>query len=368
MDKYKTNTTFNKWFSAIKLGKLSVNSQKCIFDYNSYRKKLSFEAVLKLFLYAVNEEKESLRDLSTALIDRSLQLETDVSSISHTQLSRAFNALEPKVLEEIFQQLLEKVQHQIKPTKRNHLYLIDSSTFSLSLKRHKWATFRKTKSGIKLHLNFCYMDDATMYPTDFALTNAHEHDVNQLTVLVNEPEATYVFDRGYLDFEKMDQMHWDGYFFVTRIKKNTKVHVIDTLEKSPEEEILRDELVRLGSKTYLTANFRLVTVQDKNGREFQFITNRMDVSSKEISDMYHARWQIELFFKHIKQHMTSKTFFSQNEKGVHNQLILTMISALLTFLIKLETKTVKSVFQIKRFFRYLLFQPFECCLEKLIPT
>ena len=94
----------------------------------------------------------------------------------------------------------------------------------------------------------------------------------------------------------------------------------------------------------------------------------MDVSSKEISDMSHARWQIELFFKHIKQHMTIKTFFSQSEKGVQNQLILTMISALLTFLIKLETKTEKSVFQIKRFFRYLLFQPFECCLEKLIPT
>lgn len=63
------------------------------------------------------------------------------------------------------------------------------------------------------------MDDTTMYPTDFTLTNAHEHDLNQLPVLVNQPEATYVFDRGYYDFEKMDQMHWDGYFFVTRIKK-----------------------------------------------------------------------------------------------------------------------------------------------------
>ena len=72
----------------------------------------------------------------------------------------------------------------------------------------------------------------------------------------------------------MDQMHWDGYFFVTRIKKNTKVHVIDTLETSPETEILRDALVRLGSKTYLTANFRLVTVQDKNGRVFQFMLKR----------------------------------------------------------------------------------------------
>ncbi|MCW8790419.1 transposase, partial [Enterococcus faecium] len=74
---------------------------------------------------------------------------------------------------------------------------IDSSTFSLSLKRHKWATFRQTKSGVKLHLNYCYMYDTTMYPTDFTLTNAHEHDLNQLPVLVNQPEATYVFDRGY---------------------------------------------------------------------------------------------------------------------------------------------------------------------------
>ncbi|MCB5950444.1 IS4 family transposase [Enterococcus sp. BWT-B8] len=368
MDKYKTNSAFNKWFSAIKLENLSVYSKKWILDYNSYRKKLSFESVLKLFLYVINEEKESLRDLSTSLINESLQIETDVTTISHTQLSRAFNVLEPKVLEEIFQQLLEKVQHQMKPTKRNSLYLIDSSTFSLSLKRHKWATFRKTKSGVKLHLNYCYMEDATMYPTDFTLTNAHKHDVTQLNVLVNQPETTYVFDRGYLDFEKMDQMHWDGYFFVTRIKKNTNVHVVATLASSLKEEILRDELVRLGSKTYLTANFRLVTIQDKSGRAFQFITNRMDCSSKEIADMYHARWQIELFFKHIKQHMTSKTFFSHSEKGVHNQLILTLISALLTFLIKIETNTKQSVFQIKRFFRYLLFRPVECWLEKLIPT
>ena len=149
MDKYKTNTAFNKWFSAIKLENLSVDSKKWIFDYNSYRKKLSFEAVLKLFLYAINEEKESLRDLSTSLINEALQIETEVTTISHTQLSRAFNALEPKVLEEIFQQLLKNVQYQMKPTKRNSLYLIDSSTFSLSLKRHQWATFRKTKSGVK---------------------------------------------------------------------------------------------------------------------------------------------------------------------------------------------------------------------------
>ncbi|WP_223273151.1 hypothetical protein [Enterococcus sp. OL5] len=108
MDKYKTNSAFNKWFYAIKLENLSVYSKQFIHDYNSYRKKLSFEAVLKLFLYAINEEKESLRDLSTSLINEALQIEIDVPTISHTQWSRAFNALEPKVFEEIFQQLLKK--------------------------------------------------------------------------------------------------------------------------------------------------------------------------------------------------------------------------------------------------------------------
>lgn len=368
MDKYKSISAFNKWFSPINLEKLSVSSQNAIANFNSYRKKLDFEAILKLFIYAINEEKESLRDLNTSLINQSLRRETGIKTMSHSQLSRAFNALDSSVLEEIFHQLLKKVHEKTKANKRNSCYLIDSSTFSLSLKRHKWASFRKTKAGVKLHLKVCFMENGTLYPENFTITNAKEHDVNQLDILVDQPEATYVFDRGYLDFERLDQMHWDGYFFVTRIKKNTAVHVIERFEKPVGQNILKDELVYLGSKNYLTPRFRLVTAQDEQGRIFQFVTNRMDISAEELSDMYHARWQIELFFKHIKQHMTIKTFFSQSETGVSNQLILTMIVSLLTLLVQLETQTKKTVFQIKRLFRYLLFQPVECWLEKLIPS
>ena len=102
MDKYKTNTAFNKWFSAIKLENLSVDSKKWIFNYNSYRKKLSFEAVLKLFLYAINEEKESLRDLSTSLINEALQIETEVTTISHTQLSRGSMSIIETLFSRVF--------------------------------------------------------------------------------------------------------------------------------------------------------------------------------------------------------------------------------------------------------------------------
>lgn len=210
MDKYKLISAFNKWFSPINLEKLSISSKKLMLDFDSYRKKLHFEAVLQLFLYAINEEKESLRDLNTSLINQALQQETGVKSISHSQLSRAFNALDPTVLEEIFHQLLQKVQKRTTPNKRNSFYLIDSSTFSLSLKRYQWAEFRQTKSGVKLHLKLCFMANETLYPADFTMTNAKEHDVNQLENLVVQPEATYVFDRGYLDFERLHQMHWDG--------------------------------------------------------------------------------------------------------------------------------------------------------------
>lgn len=336
MDKYKTFSAFNKWVSPINLEKLSKSSKQTISDFNSYRKKLDFKALLALFLYGIHEERESLRDLSTSLLNQSLQKETDLTSISYSQLSRDLNTLNPLVLEEIFQQLLKNVQEKTVPTKRNSLYLIDSSTFSLSLKRHQWAEFRSTKSGVKLHLKLCFMDNEKMYPSEFTLTNAKEQDIRQLETLVNQPEATYVFDRGYLDLKRMDRMQQEGYFFVTRIKKHIKVHVLDTFElpTGTNRKIVSDQHVILGSTAYSTSRFRLVTMEDEKGKKLQFITNRFDFSAEEVAQAYKSRWPIELFFKHIKQHMTIKTFFTQSERGVHNQLILTMIAALLTLQIE----------------------------------
>lgn len=162
----------------------------------------------------------------------------------------------------------------------------------------------------------------------------------------------------------MDEMHDGGYFFVTRIKKNTKVTVLETLEKSSEEHVVSDQMVT----GYLTYRYRLVTIKDDKGKLLQFITNRFYWICAEVSDAYKLRWQIELFFKHIEQHMTIKRYFSQSEQGVINQLILTMIASLLTYLIKLETKTTRTIFQIKRLFRYLIFRSAEEWLEHLVPT
>ncbi|GEK90278.1 hypothetical protein APU01nite_23170 [Alkalibacterium putridalgicola] len=109
------------------------------------------------------------------------------------------------------------------------------------------------------------MDEGLVHPEQFEISHASEHDHDYLDVFVNEPHATYVFDRGYIDFESFDQMKWDGYFFVSRIKKNTVVHVVDNLDvpKDTNSDILIDQYVLLGGNGYLTSLMRLVTIRRK---------------------------------------------------------------------------------------------------------
>lgn len=363
MDKYKTKRTINKWFSSIKFEQLSPNAREIIAEFDRYSKKLTFKKVMWLFLYAINDQTKSLRHLSQQLVNPQLKKVIGLDKISYSQFSRALRGIECSVLMEIFNQLLSFVQEKTEIKSKKKLYLIDSSTFSLSKPSYEWAHFRSTKSGIKLHLKICLMEDGWLHPDQFELSHASEHDHEHIESFIKEPLATYVFDRGYLDFERFDEMNEKGFFFVSRIKKNTKVHVQAHIDGPKPKEIVSDQLVLLGSNVYLTGLLRLVTVERKHQSNLRIITNRMDVSAETISQMYQSRWQIELFFKHIKQHMTIKTFFSTTEEGVENQVILAMIVYLLTLLIKLKLNLKQTVFYIVRNLRSLQYEPFELFKE-----
>lgn len=273
---------------------------------------------------------------------------------------------------EMFTNLVREISKQQPSSKTSSLQIIDSTTIPLNKTWFPWAKFRKTKSGIKLHLNLCYLDKNNQYPESFTITNAEEHDRNQFELLVNKTEATYVVDRGYFDYKLLDRLHHDGYFFVTRTKSNTRITVLDQFPvdnpKMSNGKIISDQQVLLGGGVgYMTERFRLVTILTKGQKLLRIVTNRFDVSAEEVADMYQARWQIELFFKHLKQNVTIKKLYSQSEQGAINQVILTLIATLLTYLIKVKLGLTGTLFQLKRSFHYLMFAPSERWLEKYKP-
>lgn len=201
---------------------------------------------------------------------------------------------------EMFANLVSKIAKQRPSSKTTSLLIIDSTTIPLNKTWFPWAKFRKTKAGIKLHLNLCYLDKDNQYPEHFAITSANEHDRNHFEVFVDKAEATYVMDRGYFDYQLLDRMNRDGYFFVTRIKKNTKVTVLDQIEVVDSETtdgkiISNQQEILDGGVNHVTERFRLVTVLTKGQNLLRIVTNRFDVTPNEVSDMYQARWHIELF-------------------------------------------------------------------------
>lgn len=372
MDKYNSKTTFQKWFSAINFEELSEEAQKWILQFNAYSKKLDFTTAIKVLLHAVYEELSSFREVDRAFLDPRLCNEIGLKSLCYSSLSRKITEIDQEVLMEIFTQLVKKVTQKRPSSKTTSLQLVDSTTIPLNKTRFPWATFRKSKAGIKLHLNLCYLDKENQYPERFTITNAEEHDRNHFECLVDKAEATYVVDRGYFDYKLLDRLHNDGYFFVTRTKSNTTITVLEQIEltnrKTTDGQIISDQHVILGGgNNHVTERFRLVTVLTKGQRLLRIVTNRFDVSPNEIADMYQARWQIELFFKHLKQNMTIKQLYSRSEQGAINQVILTLIATLLTYLVKIELNTTATLFQLKRSFHYLRFEPAEIWLERHSP-
>ena len=238
------------------------------------------------------------------------------------------------------------------------LKIIDSSTLPLNLTNYKWATFRKTKAGIKLHLRLVFMDKDNVYPEKAVITPAKEHDRNQLEVLVDDKEAMYVFDRGYVDYERFDRMTDDGYFFVSRLKKNAVIREVYSFSLPDDGTVLSDKMVYIGTTQKRTENvFRLLEVMDTKGNLLRLITNRFDSSAEEISDIYRSRWAIELFFKWLKQHVEIKHFYGMSETAIQNQVFLALITYCLHVLIQLEMKSKKSLLRITRWLKRALWKP-----------
>ena len=368
MDKFTRKTSFEQWLSPISNNLLEEQVKN--YQLNYYTKKLHMTSFLKLLLYAQLHETESLRALSDCVFSEELQNATQLDSISFSQLGRRLNLVPTEFFQTIFldlvKQIHRKTDFQARRKTTTPLKIIDSSTLPLNLNNHKWAKFRKTKSGVKLHLRLVFMEKGHSYPDQSVLTNANEHDRGQLEILVDDKECMYVFDRGYLDYERFDRMTDEGYFFVSRLRKNAVVRSLETLSLPEDSSVLSDEMVVIGTTQNRSENvFRLIKVWDTKGNELHLLTNRFDLSADDIAELYKSRWAIELFFKWMKQHLNIKKFFGQSEQAVHNQVYIAMIVYCLNVLAQRNTKSKRSYLQISRYLKAALWKPEHIWLRKI---
>lgn len=368
MDKSTRKTSFKQWKLPINQTLFNEQVKKYQLDY--YTKKLYMDSFVSLLLYAQLHETESLRALSDAVFSDDLQQDTRIDSISFSQLGRRLNQVPTSFFQTIFLDLVskihEKTNFQTRRKVTTPLKIIDSSTLPLNLTNHKWAEFRKTKAGVKLHLRLVFMERGLSYPDQAVITNAIKHDRGQLEVLIDDKSCMYVFDRGYLDYERFDRMTDDGYFFVSRLRKNAVVRVLETFSLQTESNVLSDEMVVIGSTQNRSENiFRRLRILDTKGNELTLLTNRFDLDADEIAEIYKSRWEIELFFKWMKQHLSIKKFYGYTEQAVHNQVYIAMITYCLNVLAQLNTNSKRNYLQISRFLKASLWKPAYIWLRKI---
>ncbi|PRX13811.1 IS4 family transposase [Orenia metallireducens] len=336
--------------------------------YNSDYKaqKLTTEVHLLYLLYYHLTEKDSLEDFVSEL-KHNEQLNKSLPKISKSQLSRKNESRNNLIFFEIFQHLFNKLkarQGLRKSLKDIGLVkIIDSSTVSLCLSLFPWAKFRKNKGGIKLHTVYDLNNEA---PENILITNAIIHDKEVFDKLKLDPSVTYLFDRAYIHYEKFDQFIKDDIYFVTRAKSNTKIEITQTMPLTTEDiesNILLDANVMLGdhtSKTRMKYPMRLVMIKtiDRDNKEkiISILTNRFDLEATVIAELYKERWQIELFFKWIKQHLKIKRFFGQNENAVLIQIYTAIILFLILTLIKRKSRFKGTLLELTRKIKYSIFR------------
>lgn len=229
----------------------------------------------------------------------------------------------------------------------NSVYALDATTIDLCLSVFWRASFRKAKAAVKLHT---LLDLRGNLPTFILISDGTMHEVNILDELVFEPNAIYLMDKGYLDFARLYRLHCAGSFFVTRAKTNLSWARISSRKVDKETGLRCDQTIKLityKSKKSYPENLRRVKYFDKEQRKtYVFLTNNFELSAIEIALLYKYRWQIELFFKWIKQHLKIKKFWGETENAVKTQIWIAICNYLLVAIIKKELKIEKSLYEI----------------------
>jgi len=283
-----------------------------------------------------------------------------VGLMSKSNLGRINNDKPYKMYEELFGKLLSRCQGMTKGHGfrfKNKLYSLDASTIDLCLNMFPWAKFRKNKGAVKLHVG---LNHSGYLPEFITITDGKVADVTAGRY-INFPKGSIVVcDRGYNDYVWFNSLTNNGIIFVTRIKKNAKYEVIKSHAVNAKKSVISDETIKFTGPQIskkCPIKLRLVTYLDKlTNKKYQFLTNNFKLAAKTIADIYKSRWQVELFFKWIKQNLKIKKFIGISKNAVMTQIWIAICVYLMISFIKHTSKITKSMQQILRLLQLNLFE------------
>ena len=272
--------------------------------------------------------RESLRDITACLAARSAKLYHSGfrAPVRRSTLADANERRDWRIYADFSQRLIVQARalyadEELAAELNETAYALDSTTVDLCLSIFPWATFRATKAAVKMHT---LLDLRGSIPSFIHISDGVLHDVNVLDLLVPEAGATYVMDRAYIDFQRLYALHQAGAFFVTRAKKNIRCRRLYSAPTDRTLGVIADQTIALdgvqGKLRYPERLRRIRYREPESDRTLVFLTNRTGLDALTICGLYKSRWQVELFFKWVKQHLRVKRFLGVSENAVKSQL------------------------------------------------
>jgi len=308
--------------------------------------------------------RESLRDIEVCLSAQSAKLyHMGIRSpIKRSTLADANERRDWRIYAEFAQRLITHArklyaEEDLGLDLSNTVYALDSTTIDLCLSLFPWAPFRSTKAAVKMHT---LLDLRGNIPSFIHVSNGKLHDVNVFDLMIPEPAAIYVMDRAYLDFERLCALHDAGAFFVTRAKTNTNLRRIYSAPSDRAQGIICDQTVALSgfySQKSYPHHLRRIRFKDpETGKTLIFLTNLFGPPPITVCELYKARWQVELFFKWIKQHLRIKKFYGTSENAVKVQIWTAVSVYVLVAIIKKRLNLDASLYTLLQVFSVTLFE------------
>jgi hypothetical protein len=318
----------------------------------------------RVMAFAQLTYRESLRDIEVCLSAQAAKLYHMGfrQPVRRSTLADANEARDWRLYAEFAHRLIAQARRlyadeSLNVDLKETVYALDSTTIDLCLSVFPWAHFRSTKAAVKMHT---LLDLRGNIPSFIHISNGKLHDVHALDMLVPEAGAIYVMDRGYIDFGRLYGLHQAGAFFVTRAKSNLNAHRVYSAETDRSVGVIADQTIALdgnrSSRDYPVHLRRIRFKDPETGKTLVFLTNQTILPASTICDLYKSRWQVELFFKWIKQHLRIKRFYGTSENAVKTQIWIAVSVYVLVAIVRKRLGLEVSLYTLMQVFSVSIFE------------